>query len=531
MNYQQAKETRRTSLFKLIAEKKFEGDQSLGASIGGAISDKFKAKAIGFKESIDPLNFTRKIFGKGLIGDAAVTGLGRLFGRKESDIANFGGFRSKKRSKDPRYSTISAGPVLSLRMGDSSADILGKMYNFMVFTGQRNRLTDDIEKNFRQEQLDEDNRRHKALVEAIKGFTKNGKGVTAKRVEKKNEESDNGIDLAAWAAALLASLRGFLSKFTSFFPIGKPPPLGKVGNNPSKISFATGTSASEKISATMGKGMKGREPFKPPEKTKTYTERKERTASRAMPKPEQPKSTATKVKVSKAWQMAKTAGSFGNNLALKGVGTFLNLLSSGPLKVLAIGYGLWDELTQLYDDLVNKKISEEEGTKRLRVIAGRAVGGWYGASFGSALGAQIGTVGGPWGVIIGAAAGGTAGYLGGDYLAGVLTEYLITDKLPEARVAIEYAKEKGFVIGEEGAAFGTQVKGVKKRDVLMEPKSSTLPLQISSQMGLSAGEEVVQVNNTTNNVGGEQPKVVSLNTPRTRNIDLERYIKNSSAIV
>ena len=147
MEYSKARRIRKTGLFKLIAEKKFEEGQGLGSDIGGAISDKFKAKSMGFKEALDPLNWTRKVFGKGLVGDLAVTGLGRLFGRSESSIGYFGGFKSKKRSKDPRYSTISAGPIQPLRMGDSTADILGKMYNFMVVMDERKKLSLDIEKN------------------------------------------------------------------------------------------------------------------------------------------------------------------------------------------------------------------------------------------------------------------------------------------------------------------------------------------------------------------------------------------------
>ena len=56
MNYQEAYNTRKTNLFRLIAEKKFEEGQGLGSAIGGAISDKFKAKAKGFQEAFDPLD-------------------------------------------------------------------------------------------------------------------------------------------------------------------------------------------------------------------------------------------------------------------------------------------------------------------------------------------------------------------------------------------------------------------------------------------------------------------------------------------
>ena len=45
MEYQKASQIRKKSLLTLIGEKKFEQGKGLGSSIGGAISDKFKAKA------------------------------------------------------------------------------------------------------------------------------------------------------------------------------------------------------------------------------------------------------------------------------------------------------------------------------------------------------------------------------------------------------------------------------------------------------------------------------------------------------
>ena len=97
MNYNEAARTRRTGLLSLIAEKKFQDGKSLGSSIGGAISDKFKAKAVGFKEKFDPLNMIRAVVGKGVIGKSLVTLAGRAMGKDEDDIRHFGGYGSRKR--------------------------------------------------------------------------------------------------------------------------------------------------------------------------------------------------------------------------------------------------------------------------------------------------------------------------------------------------------------------------------------------------------------------------------------------------
>jgi hypothetical protein len=196
MDYQNARSIRKKSLLSLIAEKKFEEGQGLGSSIGGAISDKFKAKAMGFKEALDPLNFVRKITGQGAIGDIAVTGLGRLFGRKDRDIQAFGGYGRKKvrNKKDPNFTTIGPGPVRRLRVKDSTADILGKMYNFMLKKSEIDTRAAEIQKSFRQEQLDEDDRRHKELVKAIKAFTSGGATTTP---EKKESIFDKILKLIA----------------------------------------------------------------------------------------------------------------------------------------------------------------------------------------------------------------------------------------------------------------------------------------------------------------------------------------------
>ena len=172
MEYSKASRLRKQSLLSLIGEKKFEEHKGLGASIGGAISDKFKAKLTGLQASLDPLNLVRKLTGKGAFGDIATTAAGRLFGRSDKSIAYFGGFRRKPRNKNPNFTTIGNGPVRPLRVDDSIANILGKMYNFMRRTSEKQIEEDEIAKAFRQEKLDNDDRRHKELIKAITGSKK-----------------------------------------------------------------------------------------------------------------------------------------------------------------------------------------------------------------------------------------------------------------------------------------------------------------------------------------------------------------------
>lgn len=194
MDYQEARRIRKKSLVSLITEQKFGEGKSLTSSVGGAISQKFKAKSKGMKEAFDPLNWVRKLTGKGDFGDFAVSGMGRLFGRSDKDIRAFGGVGRKKHRglKDPNFTTISAGPIKPLKRGDPSADILAKMYNFMQLMEKDRELKFEIDKTFKLEQIDEDNRRHKALIDAILKY-RNG-GRPGQKAEEKKESAKTWVD-------------------------------------------------------------------------------------------------------------------------------------------------------------------------------------------------------------------------------------------------------------------------------------------------------------------------------------------------
>ena len=171
MEYKKAAQIRKKGLFELIAENKFSKEKSIGASIGGAISDKMKAKAVGIKEKFDPLNMVKALTGDGFIGKSIRTVAGRAMGRSEEHIRHFGGYGSRKRklkeTKDPLFTTIGSGAIVKIKSGDSISNILAKMYSFMEKTYETRRLNTELEDAFRKEQIDEDERRHKKLIESI----------------------------------------------------------------------------------------------------------------------------------------------------------------------------------------------------------------------------------------------------------------------------------------------------------------------------------------------------------------------------
>ena len=207
MDYSKAAGIRKQSLLSLIAENKFENGQTVGASIKGAFTDKAKAKWTGYKEKLDPLNWVKGMTGNGVFGKSIRTLAGRAMGKTDEEISYFGGYSRNK--KNPHYTTIGAGRIQNLRVGDSIADVLGKMYNFMLKNAEREKLNYEIEKAFREEQTEEDGRRHDALIKSIKDYMK-GKATLDKPPPE--EEKEKGfweaiIDgAAAWGAKLLSNL-------------------------------------------------------------------------------------------------------------------------------------------------------------------------------------------------------------------------------------------------------------------------------------------------------------------------------------
>jgi len=225
MDYKKASQVRKKGLLSLIAEKKFKEGEGLGSSIGSAISEKLKARALGIKEKFDPLNMLKAITGEGVIGRSIRTIGGRAMGRSDSDIEYFGGYRRSgkpgrkklKEKKDPQFTTMSGGPIAALKSGDSIANILGKMYNFMQKTHERSKLSNEIEKAFRQEQLVEDKRRHKKVIDAILGKKDKAKpeDTGVKSFIKKLVENIKKL-LGTLMSAIIPILTTLASSFVSF---------------------------------------------------------------------------------------------------------------------------------------------------------------------------------------------------------------------------------------------------------------------------------------------------------------------------
>jgi hypothetical protein len=156
-----------------------------------AVSDKFKARAMGFKEKFTPLNFVRMLTGSGSIGRSIRTVAGRAMGYTERDIERFGGYKRKRSIYGPDRSRVPAGARTPAKVGDSTADILAKIYNLMRKIDEDNTRRYEEEQNFTEENQLEGKKRHEKLLESL-GMKKKGTSTTKTYAPEKPKEQDDG---------------------------------------------------------------------------------------------------------------------------------------------------------------------------------------------------------------------------------------------------------------------------------------------------------------------------------------------------
>jgi len=102
--------------------------------------------------------------------------LSRLFGFKstkktpiDSSEPQTDEYKRTINNKDPNFSTIGDGPTKVLKSGDSEADILGKMYNFMVQDYLLEEKQSKSDEKYRKQLMDQKDRFTNELVMALTG--------------------------------------------------------------------------------------------------------------------------------------------------------------------------------------------------------------------------------------------------------------------------------------------------------------------------------------------------------------------------
>ena len=203
MDYKKADRIQKKSIIELTKEIGLDEDKGLIAAYGSAISEKFKAKATRAKRTFDPLNFLSMLTpgSKESKGERWIyTKLARMFGGDDDKIEYFGGRARRNKRKDPKYTNISAGQVRSVRVGDGVADIIAKMYNFMMKAHDEEKLRLELENDFRQQDAKDDERRHRAIVNAIKKYKVGG-------IPGKKDEESSGEGLAKFLGGLVLAVK------------------------------------------------------------------------------------------------------------------------------------------------------------------------------------------------------------------------------------------------------------------------------------------------------------------------------------
>jgi hypothetical protein len=190
MDYSTASSIRGKKLTSLIADRIMSGG-SVGSSIKGALSDRMKAKAMGTKERYDPLNIARKLTG----GSLAPALLGRMMGRSKEDIQYFAG----------KGTATALGPETG-NIGGGSVDVLNRILSFLQKSHEVDVRTMEVKKNFQEEAMNEDERRHKEFLNALKSYTSGG---TASSVT--GGKTGGGFNLFAMFASLQAKIKELLS--------------------------------------------------------------------------------------------------------------------------------------------------------------------------------------------------------------------------------------------------------------------------------------------------------------------------------
>jgi len=161
---------------------KITSGKGVGSALGGAISDKFKARVTGVKEKFDPMNIAKFMTGGSRLAPAI---LGRITGRSQSDINYFAGDKNKRSGYTQMPSSMST-PGEGL--GGSAVEVLNRMLAFMQSSREDDIKRKDTAKQFTEEQKVEEQRRHNEFLKVLKEYTSLGSTTTL--VSKKEEGGD-----------------------------------------------------------------------------------------------------------------------------------------------------------------------------------------------------------------------------------------------------------------------------------------------------------------------------------------------------
>ena len=194
ITYQQAKRIRKTGFLDLISDQLMY-ERKVSTAIGQAISLKTRGTIKGITQHFDPLNIARMMTFGSSIGPAL---LGHLTGRDARDIQYF-----SKRYKPIREQKRTGEKLTKLGRGADGGDldiasslVLRKIHTLLANSYEMDKTRMELVKNREEEHELENDKKHKELLEALKGRT------TLVRVGLGSEkESDGGM--RSWIEKLM----------------------------------------------------------------------------------------------------------------------------------------------------------------------------------------------------------------------------------------------------------------------------------------------------------------------------------------
>lgn len=185
MDYQQAKTTRKKSFGDLMSEK-ITGGEGIGSSFKKTLSEKTKAKAMGMKESFDPMNIAKKLTGG---SNLAASVVGKMTGRSKEDMEYFTG-------KKPGKATSSGFDKETM---STAVEILGLIYREMQRANEDKLSQQKSKDNTKETKSDKDKKENDLLIEALTGKkkTRNQKKADRRREKKAEKKSKSAEHISS----------------------------------------------------------------------------------------------------------------------------------------------------------------------------------------------------------------------------------------------------------------------------------------------------------------------------------------------
>jgi hypothetical protein len=168
MNYYEAAKIRKKGFADLMTDKLTSG-QSVFSSVRSTLSDRSKARSMAFKEKFDPLNIAKVLTGGSNIAPAI---LGKLLGRKSSDIKYFSGKKEYTPRRESSYFNNYTPPSMSSGGSQKATASLNKMLSFMEKSRTDDMQEQDTLDSFKEMNENKREDRHKEVMDVFIEATK-----------------------------------------------------------------------------------------------------------------------------------------------------------------------------------------------------------------------------------------------------------------------------------------------------------------------------------------------------------------------